>query len=119
MTRADKIRALVQKAIDGGWDAHGWPNWAIWGEDTIIFYDKTQEEDDTKWVRRGNELELNTVIFNHDFARALFGDGETKDHYGGEVEFYDFGGKDFRYHLMIAAISDNSIDYMHKAVFGE
>lgn len=73
MTHKQVLTKAIETAISNGWDAWGWPDWAIWGEDTVMFYDKTQEVDHTKMVTRGVEMELSTIFFEHDFARALWG----------------------------------------------
>lgn len=64
MTQAEKLEALVQKAIDGGWKGrHGIlpKNW------DIPFY---------RELTIKNLFELDSymlIIFSHEFARALFG----------------------------------------------
>jgi hypothetical protein len=50
-----------------------------------------------------------TVIFSHEFARALFGEGHHED---DEYQPYNW-----TYHLQQAVISDNPIKYMYEAVF--
>lgn len=121
MTQEEKLEALMQRAVDGGYRLS----------------DKVPPKDKLRSVRLSMSsyptqevirivssagfiltLSFHRVIFSKDFARALFGDTETKDHYGGEVEFYDFGGKDFQYHLMVAGISDDPIGYLYREVFG-
>lgn len=131
MSDAEKLEALVRKAVEGGWDSYGWPDWAVWGEDTIMFYDKSQEHDHTKMVQHGNELELSTIIFNHDFARALFGNDHVDCDCSHECECQCAicrNGWDvlplgelhsWQHHLQQAVISPDPIDYMYKAVFGD
>lgn len=115
MTQAEKLEALVRRAGGNGWLdvrpcleqlAHT-PDFGL-----VTFYP--------------------LVIFNHDFARALFGEENTHsqkpwsddysihgacdgDCYGGA----HFDGPVFEYRLMHAVISNNPIDYMYEAVFGE
>lgn len=65
-----------------------------------------------------------TVIFSHDFARALFGDGETPPELIykfntvlGHADEYYYVGSLMQYHLQQAVISPNPIKYMYVSVF--
>lgn len=116
MTNQQIIEKAIRLAIDGGWDAYGWPNWKVWGEDTVMFYDKAQEEDDTKWVRRGNELELSTIIFNHEFAKALWGEQKPLENGEYPPTVIMYKGKPvwhpWSYHLQRMVIADDPIKYL-------
>ncbi len=90
----------------------------IWSYDLCISCDWTYYEDKqissnvTKSSYRHMNFTTEQIIFNHDFAKALWGNRETKDHFGGQVEFYDFGGEDWQYHLMCMVIAENPIEYL-------
>lgn len=77
MTDAQMLEALMKRASDS---SYGGPSY----QDYLHF----------------DSVHLNDIIFNHDFARALFGEDN-----------YD--------RLMQAVISPNPIKYMYEAVFGE
>lgn len=58
------------------------------------------------------------ILFNHDFARALFGEEED----GTELLNGVYGEQPKRrmhYHLQQAVISDDPVSYMYKEVFGD
>lgn len=123
MTDAQKLEALIQKAIDGGLHEHTFhslPISAFRVDIEVGIMGKLISDD-------GEEIDVATVIFNHDFAKALFGEAMFTQ-YVDNIQ--GFPGKDARdegtiemyiyeYHLQQAVISDNPIDYMYQAVFGD
>jgi len=106
MTQAEKLEALVRKAVDGGWQ-----------QGIGVKYSRTNGGTDrVTGLVDGLEYEP-TRIFNHDFARALFGENrvaDRKDSLGNPVLI-----RGMQWHLQHAVISDNPIDYMYEAVFGD
>lgn len=121
MTQAEKLEALVRKAIDGGWrylfqgsrtDIHYYDGHisVITDSFAITYYDAA------------------TIIFNHDFARALFGDKEGQYWYpecetvapNNESKQTELCWQEsWRYHLQMMVLSEDPIGYMYKEVFGE
>lgn len=126
MTKAEKLEALIGKAIERGWTGSNLV-------DTEAFY-----------LLQG--VGPYDVIFDHDFAKALFGGERYTYHHDGykryekgdlvaskldpripaysAIEDKDFwsGGvtyEPYEYYLQQAVISDDPIDYMYKAVFSE
>lgn len=110
MTQAEKLKALVRRAVACGWDgiADSTP-------DRLLFY----QVGETDVFARSAEQ----IIFNHDFARALFGEQEfqgldaviaSEDAFTGVKRTHYW-----QCHLQQAVISNDPIDYMHKAVFGD
>ncbi len=66
-------------------------------------------------VRNGVEA---AILYNHDFARALFGEEERDDCPAcGYDAFYC--APIWQWHLSRAVVSDNPIDYIYEAVFGD
>lgn len=109
MTQSDKLQALIQKAIENGWDVP--PIFSVIdnSNEDVIMFDITFSADE-EWA--GWEPSLNTVLFSHDFARALF--GEESD--GTEFVEGMFGEQPklrWKYHLQQAVISEDPIDYMY------
>lgn len=112
MTQANKLERLISKAIEGGWET---PTMAPIEQCLVR----------TGYIEvllRGGAYYF--VLFNHDFAKALWGDGDVPtdmDYYKGkaEVGFYDFGGKLYLYHLICAVVASDPIDYMYEVVFGK
>jgi len=70
MTNKQILEQAIQKAIDGGWTAWTWPNSADllkwrWEDDDRVFSDGEYDDYET--------INVEAVIFNHDFAKALWG----------------------------------------------
>lgn len=135
MTNAQKLEALVRKAIENGWPVP-------WMDFNLPKYDDYGVEDS------GDRWPYPAILFNHDFARALFGEEEM---FFGVMELgseeTEIVARIFRqprwftledvkkhrpvrevfytrmpmcdYHLQQAVISKNPIDYMYKAVFDD
>jgi hypothetical protein len=120
MTQEEKLKALVKRAMEGGLKPKHF-SWIPEDEQALLNY----------WFTADN---YKAVILNHDFARALFGNqfdesvaqyipktGESdnpsdiKDWYGKA----HYNGPTFEYHLMMAVISPDPIDYLYNVVFGE
>ena len=126
MTQQQKLEKLIERAIDAGWNplSHFKPGVAI---QTSSYPLSMPPEYDVLLGNNGQPpydvIESSKVIFNHDFAKALWGEYETlEDHctlMDSPVEFYDFGGPQWAYHLMQAVISKDPIAYMYSTVFGE
>lgn len=88
MDMNEKLESLVQEAIENGWDSSTLPS-----GDYINSMDHHHEE----------------LIFNHDFAKALFGEGVS-----------DFNNTPmFEYQLMRAVVSPDPIDYMYDVIFNK
>lgn len=107
MTDAQKLEALVRRAVENKWkDDYIWE-----GRDIHFLLDRTDEFETTYGGFIG-------LIFNHDFARALFGELLVCPMTG----YHTCDGKckpKFENELQQAVISEDPIDYMHKAVFGD
>lgn len=115
MTDAEKLEALVRRAVESGYEDK--PNFL------------TQKHIEAERRRVGwylQERSPTDILFNHDFARALFGDKQyvayqyhnrldRKDERLIESGIYPI----WKWHLVRAVSHNNPIDYMYKAVFGE
>ena len=67
MTSREKLEALIQKAIDGGWDTTHF--------DTLkASYKHPDESEFHDLMGDWHGISPLDVVFNHDFARALFGE---------------------------------------------
>lgn len=110
MTQAQKLEALMQKAKQNGWSQ--WDAWEV--EEDAKGYLKCVQLPYNAAVEYVFDLER--IIFNKDFARALF---------GGTIQYCgcpDCEGGDtpaWQYHLQQAVISDNPIDHYYEQVFGK
>jgi|ERR1043165_3678226 hypothetical protein len=125
-TQAEKLETLVREATEKGCNKAGSLSMDGW---LVAIRDYP------------NDVDWNALIFNHDFARALFGnfptyvhDGYMRFDKGEEVqswlgrsskalkdEEFTTGALSYsswQYHVMQALIADDPIGYMYEAVFG-
>lgn len=100
MTQAEKLETLVRRAVENDFKPRFF-SWVPEDEKALVSY----------WLKRDQYM---SVIFNHDFARALFG----KDMLNSKGEVVPNAPGTWYPALMEAVISDNPIDYMYEAVFG-
>lgn len=93
MTQADKLEALVRKA---------------------------RQQPDWKWYPQ--EESVNDILFNHDFARALFPSDKkwvvtSTTHTERTMYAHSKLMSDADHHSQQAIISDDPIDYFYQAIF--
>lgn len=99
MTNQEILEKAIQKAIAGGWD---WSK--IWtGQDYILEYLIESPQ---------------TYIFNHDFAKSLWGKQETKPGIGKDYSGATGGygqritNHGWQYHLQQMVVADDPIKYL-------
>lgn len=124
-SKSDKLREVVEYAIEKGWNPFGdtFPEWQITSQYSIYclrIVDKEVEVDDY--------LQFPTVLYDHDFAKAVFGEqlccyscGQTEEQASGHCSYCDFVDHPYwfpiwKYHLKQAVISEDPIDYYHKFI---
>ncbi len=136
-THEEILEMAIQKAIDGGWDFFGLlakdKGDSIWFESPLYNY----------WdVRRGQVLYNSSIpkvgghtniIFNHDFAKALWGEGhDCNTGYHKKREYFTMPAtgdqihevnidyvaycldhkENWQYHLQQMVIADDPIEYL-------
>jgi hypothetical protein len=110
MTDTQKLEVLVQKA-----------------KELSSFDDTGTYMQDGRLTVYGKDYPYG-ILFNKDFARALFGDGPSCAYCGEPpkhihkpdcVEGRNIWPYLYDYHRQQAVVSDNPIDYMYNAVFGD
>ena len=79
MTNQEILQKAISKAIDGSWDGKPDP----WG-DTSVF----------------------DLIFNHDFAKAFFGEYPTR------IPAYSDALENWQYHLKLMVVAEDPITYL-------
>lgn len=106
MTNAEILAKAIQKAIDGGWNHYG-------GEEPDIIvepstYPVTMKPEYRVLIGpRPYSYACHTkVIFDHSFAKALWGEGEQEDKDGWAI--YD----PWMYHLQQMVIAPDPIKYL-------
>lgn len=116
----DKLEYLIQKAIEGKWDKpkHGYKVWEPISslEPLIVLY----EDYDTQI-----QYNYQAVIFDHKFAKALFGEeiwvrlsaGLFEEEVKPDRAFMPSIHKPlWQHHLQQAVINEDSITYLYNAV---
>lgn len=121
MTQAEKLEALVRKAAG--------QSWVYPGKEIGLDLDRDMRFSDNRMIWTGDDWwSWQEIIFNHGFARALFGDGPNCAYCGFGphmmhprpcIEGSNIWPYLWEHHLQQAVVSDDPIDYMYKAVFGE
>ncbi|SRR6266496_112978 len=110
MTQAEKLEALVRKATKGGWDDVLLDSWE---------YNPWNHELNEETYEQYDPRPIYSFLFNHDFARALFGAKMVRhlevDEDGNTWQFSTLA---YQYHPMQAVIADDPIEYLYRAVFG-
>lgn len=107
MTNKQILQKAIQKAIDGGWTGchitHSTlEKWVVTDTPKLCIY----------WTTGGNAyFHPYEFIFNHDFAKALWGDeGFTTT--GLKCGKYDGVQRFWQYHLQQMVISEDPIKYL-------
>lgn len=125
------LEKAIQKAVDGGWEPLAYMKHATvqidqWRLDGMVEVGiLARDSGQMRWVR-----ELEGIIFNHDFAKALWGDGKTvgqdenykSDELDNDIVFSQelwqaddgltFHGKLWQYHLQQMVVADDPIKYL-------
>jgi hypothetical protein len=102
MIDAEVLKKAVEKAVGNGWDK---------GKNVLCFHIE-------------NFVEM--IVFDHSFAKAFWGEGETvfsreplKEHFQSR-RYGSFGRvvhlPDWQYHLQQMVLYENPIDYLRKFV---
>lgn len=133
MNQSEKLEALVRKAGENGllWNSHkilsfkvqnlrqGYLPVYLETDETYEWEERDEFGDETGVVHKennGQALSVESLIFNHDFARALFGEEPQHEiEQAGPPDILD----NFEHHLQQAVISKDPIDYMYKTIFGK
>ncbi|SIC58911.1 hypothetical protein [Mycobacteroides abscessus] len=124
MTNQQILEKAIQKAVDGGWYPRGIQFDCVTNDDpkgyawtgTWEGYQQMEAKGylppDTHPVPRLVDVDPELFIFNHDFAKALWGDGRDKE---GKVPIGDFRwymGPYWQYHLQQMVIADDPIKHL-------
>lgn len=118
VTNQEILEKAIQKAIDGGWKL-GWMDRrpvVSWGAQYATDYDEGEGVMVFGYHAKSNASQwffpLKELIFNHDFAKAVFGD----------EPYYRFDGdtldtpRQWQYHLQQMVIAEDPIKYLGENV---
>lgn len=124
MTQSEKLQKLVDQSISNGYEKFIHVN--LKDQKMADRFEATQFQ--VTWFVRGGYpkfvQDTYSLIFNHDFAKALFPGMITFpkaqfDTLDGERFIEYAGGMDaWQHHLQQAVISEDPISYMYEQVFG-
>ena len=112
------LEKAIKKAIDGGWRSPGKfieynPRVDTWTDGIVSFKIKG----DTYF---STSLSVAYIIFNHDFAKALWGEAELKglDAIIGENDPISGATRThyWQYHIQMMVIADDPIEYLGKNI---
>ena len=108
MNDKEILEKAIQKAIDGGWDTTHF--------DTLkTSYKHPDESEFHDLLGAWHNISPLDVIFNHDFAKALWGEGiiqsRVSDVFGSEPDRVT-RKRAWTYHLQAMVISDDPIKYL-------
>ena len=101
------LEKAIHKAIDGGWkEAHG-NTLHVLDDGTIVVVLKRKQGADYAY---GTNTSLFNIIYQHDFAKALWGEEPIPPVvHGHEIPWW-------KMHLSQMVISDNPIEYLGKNI---
>lgn len=114
MTNQEILTKAISKAIDGGWQ----PFETMAGNKVLIqqwqnnemvevgIYNDAKPQDILTWVR-----ELEGIIFNHDFAKALWGDKSIAFENTDSL-ILKAATRAWQYHLQQMVVAENPIEYL-------
>ncbi len=126
MTNSQVLQQAIERAIEGGWDVFGTENHQI---DVFVATTATRDDEDNYYydaphnglfldVRRNGYWSVDEIVFDHDFARALFGELAS---YDDMIKLIKHPSLDpikastvepWKYHLMALALSSDRISYL-------
>jgi hypothetical protein len=100
MSNKQILEKAIQKAIDGGWELkfHGS---TLWNARELSNY----------IVEFPYQHPIEALIFNHDFAKALWGEDTLSPEYG-DMEKLSAPDLLWQFHLQNMVISDDPIKYL-------
>lgn len=130
MTTKDKLQKLIEKAVEGGWkpiDAEILGVRVVEATPRIYVTIECKIKTITSYFDDETEagrMYIGEIIFNHDFAKALFGE-ESKwvvtsvAHFDRSMTAHNKIVSNAEHHLQQAVISEDPISYLYGVVFDE
>ena len=97
---------VIEKARKNGWDMYGWKNY-MWSEAYGIPIGLYNPDDDT-----AVGLGIHDIIFNHDFAKALWSE-EINDE---EYRYTSYEIPMWQYHLQQMVLAEDPIKYLEENI---
>ena len=101
------LEKAIQKAIDGGWTIHNLGHYVVDDTATFIRFDNFDIESKNWHAPVTVIKQTETLIFDHDFAKALWGEEPITEYYPSPVS-----RSAFAHHLQQMVISEDPIRYL-------
>ncbi|RTL04825.1 hypothetical protein EKK58_09375 [Candidatus Dependentiae bacterium] len=114
MTDSEMLKEVIQRATDGGWEIGKNLNFTGINELIVYLDGASLVPSDLGWIK----FKLNEFLFNHDFAKALWGEPRPTIEHSGKATSFDFN-KGWQYHLQQMVISENPIKYAYDNTKGK
>jgi hypothetical protein len=117
MRSEDIVRQAVDKALKNGWRLNGFPDHTKFdvdftGKDITFMKWEEKLQDGPGWTAR-YKWDAYRLIFNHDFARALWGKSLVHNNYkGSEGVDVVIHREAWQYHLQQMVIAEDPIRYL-------
>lgn len=108
------LEKAVQRAIDGGWKNEWDINYTESMGWTMVGKGKVKKADEGLTAKITYMLSENDIIFDHDFAKALWGEtppDEMLASVNGQIGTH-FARDSWQYHLMKMVIANDPIKYL-------
>lgn len=105
-SKTDIITKAIQKAIDGGWV---WQDFQGRGYFPVYLKGEAIAKHIAETML---DMRLYSLIFNHDFAKALWGEDEEYARMGGEYDPAINYGAGWQYHLQQMVIAEDPLKYL-------
>ena len=110
MTNEQILLAAIKKAEENGYDS-------LYDIDFGNFIKEkgyTWQYGEDKWSNRNQDIHINEILFDHEFAKAFWGEqyvviANSKDNSNWETEFE---GENWEHELQKMAISEDRIQYL-------
>lgn len=126
MTNKEILEKAIRAAIEGGWNHYNLPHWVVDSTAKFVVFDSWDSSKGEWKSRVSYNPQTEVIIFNHQFAKALWGDEVTisdckcgadisKPHsislgsgkHGQTVERHGW-----QFHLQQMVISDDPVKYL-------
>lgn len=100
MTNQEILTKAIQEAIDGGWKPS--------------YLHKVIEGQEASYILENRDISDYDIIFDHDFAKALFGEVEQSHGYFDKKHHMYLGLPEpaWQYHLQQMVIAEDPIKYL-------
>ena len=108
MPKKEILEKAIQKAIDGGWDCFGFKHYIVDQTGKFVVFDNFLVDQEETWRETVGITRLTMdIIFNHDFAKALWGDDQMS------VDYADLNGADAYYEGSTDGLGREMPAWMH------